>query len=172
MGYLIRKAQKGDADAFIALMEQNKVNMYKVARTYLRSEEDIADVMQQTILDCYEHLDTLKKASYFKTWLIRILINNCIDMIHKNERSVKMDNFESIVMQDKGIDLFEFIDTLERIDEKYRTILILYYVEGFKIKEIAELLNMNERTVNSRLRRGRNIYKKSWEGGVEYERKK
>lgn len=163
MGYLIRRAQKGDADAFVALMERHKVNMYKVARSYLKNEEDIADVMQQTILDCYEHLDTLKKSSYFKTWMIRILINNCIDMIHKNERNVNMETLEPIVVQDKEIDLFEFIDTLEGIDEKYRTILILYYVEGFKIREIAELLNMNERTVNSRLRRGRNNYKQEWE---------
>lgn len=163
MWYLVRRAQSGDRDAFVSLMEQNKVNMYKVARSYLRNEEDIADVMQQTILDCYEHLYTLKKASYFKTWLIRILINNCIDLIHKNERNLELGTYEPIVMRDKGMDLFEFIDTLEKIDEKYRTILVLYYVEGFRIKEIADLLNMNERTVNSRLRRGRIHYKKELE---------
>ena len=163
MGYLIRKAQKGDADAFVTLMEQHKINMYKVARSYLRNEEDIADVMQQTILDCYEHLDTLKKTSYFKTWMTRILINNCLDIIRKNERNTNIDMLDLITVQDQETDIFEFIDTLERIDEKYRTILILYYVEGFKIREIAELLNMNERTVNSRLRRGRNSYKEEWE---------
>lgn len=163
MWYWVRKAQNGDTDAFVSLMEQNKINMYKVARSYLRNEEDIADVMQQTILNCYEHLHTLKKASYFKTWMIRILINNCIDMLHKNERNITLENYEPIVVKDKDMDLFEFIDTLENIDEKYRTILVLYYVEGFKIKEIAELLNMNERTVNSRLRRGREQYKKELE---------
>ena len=163
MRYLIRKAQRGDAEAFVCLMEQHKVNMYKVARSYLKNEEDIADVIQQTILDCYEHLSALKKVSYFKTWLIRILINNCIDMIHKNEKIVRMEKFEPIVVQDKDMDLFEFIETLEAIPEKYRTILILYYVEGLRIKDIAEVLGMNERTVNSRLRRGRESYKKEWE---------
>lgn len=52
MNDLIKKAKQGDADAFVALMEQQKQSMYKVARSYLHREEDIADVIQDTILDC------------------------------------------------------------------------------------------------------------------------
>ncbi len=61
-------------------MEMNKQSMYKVAKSYLRYEEDVADAMQETILICYEKLGDLKEPKYFKTWMIRILINKCKDI--------------------------------------------------------------------------------------------
>ena len=69
---LVKRAKKGDAEAFITLIEENKQSMYKVAKGFLRNEEDIADAMAQTVLDCYEKIGTLKQSSYFKTWMIRI----------------------------------------------------------------------------------------------------
>ena len=74
MEYLVKRARKGDADAFVALMEMNKESMKKVAFVYLQSEEDRADAISQTVLDAFEHISKLKKSEYFKTWLIRILI--------------------------------------------------------------------------------------------------
>lgn len=64
---LVKRAQKGDAEAFVELMEAHKMALYKVAKSYLKSEEDIADVMQDTILSAYEHIGELKKSAYFKT---------------------------------------------------------------------------------------------------------
>ena len=70
---LVKKAQKNDTAAFIQLIEENKAALYKVARGYLYSDDDIADVMQDTILSAYEHIGDLRTASYFKTWITRIL---------------------------------------------------------------------------------------------------
>ena len=70
LNYLIKKARQGDTDAFVELMERQKQSMYKVARSYLHREEDIADAMQETVLDCYEKLGQLKSDRYFSTWLI------------------------------------------------------------------------------------------------------
>lgn len=70
---LIKRAQKHDTDAFIQLIEEYKTALYKVAKTYLKNEEDVADVIQGTILSAYEHIGELKTVSYFKTWLIREL---------------------------------------------------------------------------------------------------
>ena len=80
MEKLVKKAKKGDAEAFIALMEQNRQIMIRIAFAYLGNEEDVADAMQETILSAFEKLDTLRRAEYFRTWLIRILINQCIAM--------------------------------------------------------------------------------------------
>lgn len=77
MNRLVKKAQQGDADAFIELMEQQKMTLQRVAYGYFREEEDVADVMQDTILDAFEHIQSLKKPEYFRTWLVRILMNNC-----------------------------------------------------------------------------------------------
>lgn len=78
---LIRKAKKGDKDAFCRLIDENVQSMYKVAAAYLKNDEDVADAIQDTILSCYENLKSLKQNRYFKTWMIRILINKCKDMI-------------------------------------------------------------------------------------------
>ena len=76
MKELIRRAREWDGDAFVELMEMHKQAMYKVARSYLDRDADVADAISDTILDCFEHLQSLKEPKYFKTWLIRILINN------------------------------------------------------------------------------------------------
>lgn len=65
--FLVKQAQRGDADAFVALIEKYKMDLYKVAKAYLKNEEDVADVMQETTLSAWEHLGELKKVAYFKT---------------------------------------------------------------------------------------------------------
>ncbi len=155
LNYLIKKARQGDTDAFVELMERQKQSMYKVARSYLHREEDIADAMQETVLDCYEKLGQLKSDRYFSTWLIRILINNCNDILRTGKKETPVERFQE--QGDTCRELFqcEFEELMNTMDEKYRVILMLYYGEGFKIREIAQILDMDESTVKTRLARGR-----------------
>lgn len=155
MNYLIKKARQGDTDAFVELMERQKQSMYKVARSYLHREEDIADAMQETVLDCYEKLGQLKSDRFFSTWLIRILINNCNDILRTGKKETPVEIFQE--QGDTCRELFqcEFEELMNTMDEKYRVILMLYYGEGFKIREIAQILDMDESTVKTRLARGR-----------------
>lgn len=156
MERLVKKAQhENDAESFIQLMELNRQSMLKVARSYLTSEQDVADAMQDTILTCYEKLHTLQQPQYFKTWLIRIVINRCKDILRQNHRDELPGELEAQSVTDESFADVEFRELLQQIDEKYRTILVLYYVEGFNTKEIAGLLDMNEHTVKSRLVRAR-----------------
>lgn len=156
MERLVKKAQhENDAESFIQLMEQSRQSMLKVARSYLTSEQDVADAMQDTILTCYEKLHTLQQPQYFKTWLIRIVINRCKDILRQNHREELPGELEAQAVTDESFADVEFRELLQQIDEKYRTILVLYYVEGFNTKEIAGLLDMNEHTVKSRLARAR-----------------
>lgn len=152
---LVKKAKKGDAEAFITLIEENKQSMYKVAKGFLRNEEDIADVMSETVLDCYEKIHTLKQNSYFKTWMIRILINNCKDLIRRQKGDVSievMPDMEDAKSQDN---IQNFRELVAPLQEKDQSIFTLYYVYGLKIKEIAACMGMKENTVTSRLKRGR-----------------
>lgn len=160
--YLVRKAQQGDARAFIELMDNCRQSMYKIARSFFSNEEDIADAIQDTIESCYRSLPDLKQKEYFRTWLIRILINKCKDIVRKNKRECPTESF---LEQDEAcMDLknCEFEDLMNSLDEKYRTVLLLYYGEGFKISEIALLLDMEESTVKSRLSRGREKFRRVW----------
>lgn len=155
MKHLVKQSIAGDADAFLELMEKNSLAMYKVARGILGNDEDVADAIQDTILACFEKIHTLKKPEYFKTWMIRILINEC-NKILRHYRSIHVqDNMPDVPGQDMSLAEFEFKEMLNLVDEKYRIVLILYYVEGFKISDIAAILELNENTVKSRLTRAR-----------------
>ncbi len=151
---LIKRAQKHDTDAFIQLIEEYKTALYKVAKTYLKNEEDVADVIQDTILSAYEHIGELKTVSYFKTWLTRILINHCTDVVRQQKRVVSMEQAEEQTGTFLESD-YEFYELIRELPEKDRTIFLLYYGECFNVREIAELLGWNENTVKSRLQRGR-----------------
>lgn len=155
MQTLIEKAALGDAKAFLELMDRNSLAMYKVAYAILHNDNDAADAIQDTILTCFEKIHTLKKPEYFKTWLIRILINKCIDILRHYDRENLSGEIPETMREDQSLAEFEFKEMLNLIDAKYRLILIFYYLEGFKISEIAELLGMNENTVKTRLARAR-----------------
>ena len=79
MEKLVQKAKQHDKIAFTVLIEQNTKSMYKVAKAILKNDEDVADALQDTILTCWEKIGTLEKNEFFKTWLIRILINAGIE---------------------------------------------------------------------------------------------
>lgn len=152
---LVKRSIAGDADAFLELMEENSLAMYKVARGILDNDEDAADAMQDTILTCFEKIHTLKNLEYFKTWMIRILINEC-NKIHRHYKNFsRAEELPEVPGQDMSIAEFEFKEMLGMLDESYRIILVLYYVEGFRIADIASILNMNENTVKTRLVRDR-----------------
>lgn len=154
MRTLVKRAMRGDKDAFTQLITQYTSDMYKVARGILNNNEDIADAIQNTILICFEKINTLQQAKYFKTWLIRILINECNQMIRKNGNQCLLEEFPEIPWRDRSMEYVEFQQLMQALDEKYRLILILRYAEGFKITEIAELLHIKEGTVKTRLKRG------------------
>jgi len=151
MNILVRKAKKHDKEAFTELMEQNGKSMYKVAKAILKNDDDVADAMQETALTCWEKIDTLKKDEFFKTWLIRILINKC-NAIYKQKKYLFPDEKlpETAVWEDDYANI-EWKQLLKNLEEKYRTVIILYYVEGFKVKEIAEILEVSESTVKGRM---------------------
>ena len=130
---LVKRSISGDADAFLELMEKNSLAMYKVARGILDNDEDAADAMQDTILTCFEKIHTLKNPEYFKTWMIRILINEC-NKIHRHYKNFsRAEELPEVPGQDMSIEEFEFKEMLGMLDESYRVILVRYYVlESFR----------------------------------------
>lgn len=164
MELLVKKAKRGDAEAFISLIEQNKKSMYKVARGFLRNEEDVADAMSETVLVCYEKIGGLRQNAYFKTWMIRILINNCKDIIRKQKRNISVEQAPELESPASDEGILEFKELIEPLKEKDRSIFTLYYVYGMKIKEIAAYMEMNENTVTSHLKRGREALREELTG--------
>lgn len=85
MEKLVNMAKRGDTEAFTQLMQSQMQNMYKTARSILSQDEDVADAISDTILACWEQLGSLKHDGYFRTWMTRILVNKCYDLIRANK---------------------------------------------------------------------------------------
>lgn len=163
MEELIRRALAGDGAAFVALMDSQKSTMYKVARSYLHNDADAADAIGETVLACFEKLDTLRQPQYFRTWLVRILIRKCQDILRERTHSVPLEEITPVACAEPGHARVEFLDLLDSLDEKYRTVLLLYYGEGFTVKEIAQAMDLKVETVKTRLKRARAGFKLAWE---------
>ena len=162
---LIRKAKKGDKDAFCRLMDENVQSMYKIAAAYLKNDEDVADAIQDTILSCYENLKSLKQNRYFKTWMIRILINKCKDMIQKKKLVTYTDQMPETPFHEEEYAAMEWAQVLETLDSKYRLVVLLYYMEGFSDKEIGNILKLKENTVKTKRTRAKQKIKNILEEG-------
>lgn len=155
MKQLIKQALAGNNEAFVSMMELNMQSMYKTAWVYLKNDEDVADAVQDTILTCYEKLYTLQNPKYFKTWMTRILINKCNDMLKKRRR-YELDEAlpERGAVEEHYADC-EWKAVLSRLPEKYQQVLSLYYIEGLSTKEISRVLEINLNTVLTRLARAK-----------------
>lgn len=153
---LVLLAKRRDADAFTELMQSQMQNTYKTARALLENDEDAADAISDTILACWEKLDQLKNPEYFRTWMTRILINKCNDILRKKKELYLMgDKPQEIPFSPQEYDNVEWLETLKGLDEKYRLILILYYVNGLKTPDISAVLHIPVSTVRTRLSRAR-----------------
>lgn len=153
----IIKAKNGDNEAFLELINENKLNVYRVARGILSNEHDIEDAIQNTIIKAYEKINTLKKNEFFRTWLVRILINECNEIIRKNKRIVSINESNH---EEKYNDYYENIDltnAINSLSEELRVTTVLFYFEDMSIKDIALILNIPNGTVRSRLSRARKI---------------
>ena len=171
MEELIRKAQKGDEEAFTKLILYIKNDLYKIAKTRITEEADIQDAIQETMIETYKSIKKLKDIQKFKIWTIKILINKC-NRIYK--KRYKRDVYISDYDLDKHIisnsysnienDL-NFYSLINNLDYNERIIIVLYYMEKYTIKEIAKILKMKENTVKSKLYRARIKIKEKHEGG-------
>ncbi len=128
--------------------------MFRVAFAILRNRTDCEDAAQNAVLKAYRSLDTLKKRSYFKTWLISILKNECFDMLRRRRSILNVDEQGdlSYEMSVPDMDLNRAFDWLSAEE---RLTITLYYYEGYDTREIAQLTEVSEGTVRSRLSRGR-----------------
>lgn len=151
---LIQKAKMKNPDAFTELMKLEMQSMYRTAKAILMNDEDVADAIQDTLLICWEKLNQLKVDRYFKTWMTKILVNNCYGIIRRNRRIIYTDELPESVSEE-NVSNIEWREAMSAIDEKYRIVLILFYAEGFHTKEIAKILGITDSTVRTRLSRGR-----------------
>lgn len=155
-GQLVACAQAGDIDAFEALVRAHERSVLQVALAITGNDADAADAWQETIIACWRSLGTFKGKSSFKTWLTAIAVNECRGLLRKRRATVTLDERVGNVAAPSATEAnLEFRESLALLDEKYRSVMVLHYVQGFKAREIAEILRISVTAVTTRLARGR-----------------
>lgn len=157
MEELIEKAKKGDKDSFTKLMMTVEKELYHVAKARLKNDDDVYDAIQETTIIAYKNIEKLKENQYFKTWIIRILINET-NLIYKRNKKINLIPFEEIInvqknnsqsIENADVKLdFNFI--CNKLKEEDRTIIILYYMDRFTDREIGKILNLKVNTVKTK----------------------
>jgi len=170
---LVRRAQTGDREAFEELVRRNQHRVFAVAGGILRRREDVEDIAQQVFVKAYFSLKRFDQRAAFSTWLYKITVNECWDLLRK--KKVRPLLYESDLseeqaqqfgaadkLQSRAQDISDKLEAQQRVerllqglDPRDRMMLILKEVEGFAIEEIAEILNLNANTVKVRLFRAR-----------------
>jgi len=150
-----------DTDTFTQEVLRAEKSLYYTARTLLHNDEDCADAMQNAILKAYEKLSSLKDEAYFRTWLTRILINECYSMLRRQHDTVPYEEYltgQEQVAAPPGEN--ELLEELSELPEKYRIPIVLHDINGFSTAEIAGMLDISAAGVRMRLMRGRGMLKK------------
>ncbi len=176
---LIKKAAKGDANAFESLMRQYQTPVYNLCYRMLGDPEDAADMTQETFLKVWKNLEGFHMQSAFSTWLYRLASNSCLDLLRSKKRKptisllqedddgeqVTIDPAdpsplpEEVLIKKEEQQLLR--DALMSLDEQQRSILTLRVVRDLSYEDIASILQIKEGTVKSRLARAReNLRKK------------
>ena len=170
---LVKRAQKEDKEAFEELVRRHQARVFAVAGGILRNKEDVEDIAQQVFLKAYFSLKRFDQRAAFSTWLYKITVNECWDLLRK--RKVRPLLYEADLSEEQARqygaseereeqaqDVSERLEKkqelerlLECLEERDRMMLVLKEVQGFSVEEIAEILGINGNTVKVRLFRAR-----------------
>ena len=144
-----------DAD-FIREVQSCERTLYRVSRTILSSDADCCDAVQEALTRAWKHRNDVNP-SFFKTWLVRILINVCNKQLKSAAKTTELHDTD--IMSDSAEASTEIRMAIESLPVKIRQVVALYYIEQFTVKEIKQILKIPEGTVKSRLSKGRELLK-------------
>ena len=175
---IIQRILDGEFALFEILIRRNNSFLYKTGRSYNYNHENTQDLMQETFIDAYTHLKKFENRSSFKTWLIKIMLNNCFQkqkkFSYRNEVSKELDD-KSIPMfsAQRHIDTHETVinrelsfvieNALQKIPRDYRLVFALREMNGLSVAETAEALHISDANVKVRLNRAKTMLRREIE---------
>jgi RNA polymerase sigma factor (sigma-70 family) len=167
-----------DKEILMDLMENYGDMVIRIAFTYVKEQQLAEDLSQEIFIRCYQKLHTFEKRSSYRTWLYRITVNHCKDYVRSwsfknlipsesihSERTQEDVSAQILEKEEKKL-LFQKV---LKLSVKLREVIIFYYYEELTIEEIADLLNIKESTVKTRLHRARKNLKRVLKGGETFE---
>ncbi|MCD8397060.1 MAG: sigma-70 family RNA polymerase sigma factor [Lachnospiraceae bacterium] len=148
-----------------SLILASEDSLYHVAKTLLREDADCADAIQEAIVSAFTKLHTLRRDEYAKTWLTRILINECYDILRNQKQLVSIEEQAMPDWEAPKGDYSDLYEALETLPEEMRICVTLFYMEGYSVREIASILEVNENTIKTRLSRAKARLRRELESG-------
>ncbi len=149
---IIRRCQKGDVRAFEEIYHHFEHSLYLYALRMLGNDEDARDVVQITFIKLYRSIKRFSFKSRFGSYLFRILINSCYDLIKKRKEETLSvgGNFEREQDSDQNLKA-QLEEAIYSLPLRMRACFVLFAVEGFKQNEIAEMLSISEGAVKAHI---------------------
>lgn len=183
---LLQRAQSGDSDAFAQLFEQHKMPLWKAAVAVVSNLDDAADALQETAVKAWIAIPRFEGRSQVNTWLMRILLHTCYDLLRKRKRETPyapegfaggckeagliFDEASAVVgdkhRPDRDV-IIDVRDAIGKLASEDRLVLTLFYVNDYPVQQIASILNLSEGAVRTRLTRAREKFKAVYVGGGE-----
>ena len=150
---------------FTQKLLESEPMLYRIACALLRSEADRQDAMQETALKAWKNRASLREEQYFRTWISRIMVNECHNLHRKNSRYVPVEELPDRPAPDSGEQETRLM--LESLPEKQRIPLVLHYLEGFSLEEIARVQHISLALVKYRMYQARKALRVEWNGKEE-----
>ena len=151
----MKKEQLGE------LIIASEETMYRVAKSLLYNDADCADAIQEAIVKAFSKLHTLKEDTYAKTWLVKIVMNECYAIMRKEKRIISLDDYQMEDQEAEQEDYSELYEAIFKLPEPMKLCVTLYYLEGYSVKEVAQILDITESAVKNRLLKARAVLKES-----------
>ena len=138
--------------------------IYRLSFSYMKNKEDAEDVVQEVFTKYFCGIHFPKNPEQEKAWFLRVTINQCHDILRKKayRKYTSLDEVAEVAKEEEA-DTTHLYDALQKLDEKYRGVVILHYLEGYSVEEIAKILQLSSSAVKMRLKRGREFLKEELE---------
>lgn len=171
-GEIINRILNGEKELYEIIVRKYNPYLYKIGRSYNYNHEDTQGLMQESYIDAFKNLGSFEQRSNFKTWLTRIMLNNCYRKkeklsyksentnaeISENDQPLFANNSADTNLQIQSKELNSIIESaLAGIPEDYRIVFSLREISGFNVAETAELLKISEANVKVRLSRAKTM---------------
>lgn len=135
--------------------------LFKICLIILCNEYDAEDAVQDTIIKYLTKSPTFHDAEHEKAWLITVATNRCKNMRRFNFMRQHID-ISDLQLYSKDVENYGLLDLLMKLPNKHKTVLLLYYVEGYKVDELVTILNISASAIKKRLQRGRELIRERY----------
>lgn len=149
---------------YMARVRAMEGRLYRIAQAMLWRDADCADAVQEAVFRGWMKKGQINEPAYFETWLIRILINQCKDVLRRRKRDPLPLDIET-GQEDRLCEDVHLRACLKRLPEEYRIPLLLHHLEGYSIRDVAKMLCLPEKRVTARLYRARKALRALLDGG-------